>query len=730
MNRTLLLSIHFLDGRYHGAGGWPPAPARLFQALVAGAAKGTKLSDVDKSAFEWLETLSAPVIAAPAAREGQAFKNYVPNNDLDWVEGDPRRISEIRTPKNIRPHIFDTKIPLLFIWTFNDKGSVEDNARTVCQIAERLYQLGRSVDMAWAWAELLDTGEVEARLTHYSGVVHRPNEGGSGKALLCPKKGSLASLKERYDANGTRFTYVKKGGKVQQLFSQSPKPRFAKIAYDTPPHRFLFEIRMATSDEPFVLWPSTKAVELVVALRDKVAGRLKEALPGETGKIDRVLIGRDATEADKAARIRILPLPSIGHEHADHSVRRVLIEIPPNCSLRVDDVAWAFSGIEEIDPETREILWNLVRTEERGMLDHYGAGDSKQQDFRVWRTITPVALPVARMVRRATGTKRATGEVKMVHAVRQALRHAGVAAQVESIRVQREPFDHNGTRVEEFAMPERFVARGLHHVEIAFTQAVCGPLVIGNGRYLGLGLMAPRKDVSFDMLVFSIASETSIATADSVPLLCAVRRALMSLSKDDNGHVPRLFSGHEPDGMPAGAGGHEHVFLIADDADGDGRIDRLIVAAPWACDHTTKVNREDRACFDKVSRKLTNVRAGRLGIITLGPACTLAAGDPLIGPARVWDSRTPYHPTRHAGRGKDMDAAVVHDLISECERRRLPRPEVELLEFKAGPNGGNLAGHLRLRFAVAVEGPLLLGRDSHMGGGLFAAVNQPTLMDQ
>jgi hypothetical protein len=28
---------------------------------------------------------------------------------------------------------------------------------------------------------------------------------------------------------------------------------------------------------------------------------------------------------------------------------------------------------------------------------------------------------------------------------------------------------------------------------------------------------------------------------------------------------------------------------------------------------------------------------------------------------------------------------------------------------------------MRLRFAVAVEGSLLLGRDSHFGGGLFEA---------
>ena len=726
MSRALLLSIHFHAGRYHGTGEWPPAPARLFQALVAGAARGDKLVDEDKEALEWLETLDAPVIAVPAARPGQPCKTYVPNNDLDAVDCDLRRIGEIRTAKNTRPHIFDSGVPLLFAWTFNRGGSAEKNAQTICKIAERLYQLGRGVDMAWAWAELLDADEVETRLARHGGVVHRPSKGGTGKALLCPGKGSLASLKERYDANRTRFTYIKEGRQVQQLFSQPPKPRFAKVAYDAPPRYFLFELRGATHDESFVPWPSTQAAKLVVALRDKAAGRLKEALPGEAGKVDRVLIGREATEADKAVRVRIVPLPSIGHSHADRAVRRVLVEVPPNCPLRADDMAWAFSGLEEIDPTTGEILWNLVRTEERGMLDHYGVDTSEQNGFRVWRTITPAALPVMRTARGTAGDKRVASEAKAARAVMQALRHAGVSVPVESIRVQREPFDRNGARAEAFAMPERFAARGLHHVEIAFAQAMRGPLVIGNGRYLGLGLMAPKKDVSHDALVFSIAPETSIATADAAPLLHAVRRALMALSRDANGHVPRLFSGHEREGAPARSGGHGHVFLAVDDADGDGRIDRLIVAAPWTCDRTTKGSREDRACFDGVVTTLTHVRAGRLGVLTLGLACALAAGDPLIGPACVWESRTAYRPTRHAGRGKDLDAAVVRDVIAECERRGLPKPEVELWELNAGPNGGGLVARVRLRFSVAVEGPIILGRDSHKGGGLFAIVDVRT----
>src|SRR3972149_10404087 len=88
MLRALLLSVRFHDGRYHGLDTsgrpeWPPSPARLFQALVAGAARGNTLCNRDTDALHWLEELSkgyAPVIAAPSARIGKGLINSVQNN--------------------------------------------------------------------------------------------------------------------------------------------------------------------------------------------------------------------------------------------------------------------------------------------------------------------------------------------------------------------------------------------------------------------------------------------------------------------------------------------------------------------------------------------------------------------------------------------------------------------------------------------------------------------------
>ena len=39
-----------------------------------------------------------------------------------------------------------------------------------------------------------------------------------------------------------------------------------------------------------------------------------------------------------------------------------------------------------------------------------------------------------------------------------------------------------------------------------------------------------------------------------------------------------------------------------------------------------------------------------------------------------------------------------------------------------GPQRGALCGRLRIAFAAAQPGPLLLGRGAHQGSGLFAGV--------
>ena len=724
MRRSLLIAVRFHQGRYHGQGdrfdeqgGWPPSPARLYQALVAGAARGATVQPEDRRALEWLERLGPPRIAAPAVRRGRGTRLFVPNNDLDSVRGDPARVGEIRVGKQWRPCFFDSAVPVLFAWRF-DSGVGE--AQRICDVATRLYQLGRGIDMAWATARVLDDDEAEAALASHPGVLRTP--GGTGMTPV-PHPGTFASLAERFQRKRERLATVGSGRTSRQLFTQPPKASFAHAGYETPVRWLHFEMRTSKGD--FAPNALASAAPLLTALRDAAARRLQEALPERVELFERLIIGSGAGPQDLAQRVRLIPVPSIGTEHTDPSIRRIAIEVPADCPIRIDDLKWAFAGLPVSAPQPNESKESrLVSTDDARMAQRFA------KPARAFRTITPVAIASASRRSAALGNgksadERTREEHRAAGAVVQALRHAGIRAKPTDIRVQREPFQRRGVRAELFAAGSRFSKHALWHVQLRFQGAVLGPLMVGDGRFIGLGLLEPVTSGSSDggVFVVRLGGALCVAQEDQAPLIRYLRRALMSLARDDAGRVDRLFSGHEQDGRPDSAGHHAHVFLATDsEARGDGHFTRLIVAAPWAVDRTVKPTERDRCLFDWVVRRLTELRAGSLGGFVGLVVETAGDGDPLLGPARRWIGKTPYIATRNLKRRDGAAPFVQADVVAECRRRSLPIPDqIEVLHVRAGSRGGRPTAVLRLRFATAVRGPVLLGRDSHAGGGLFHA---------
>jgi CRISPR-associated protein Csb2 len=747
-SQALLIEVRMLDGRYHGVGDWPPAPFRLFQALVAGAYGGrwaAEPADPKDAAFRWLERLPPPSIAAPAKRPARTVTHYVPNNDLDAVGGDPRRVAEIRAPKLVKPLLLTGEAPVLYAWPF-DAG--EEHARVLCGLADRLHILGRGIDPAFASARIAPWEEAMDLLMDHGGAVARPTEhslgGGPGGAgdPRCPVDGSLDSLKARHGAARSRFVIQGTGRRRTTLFRQPPKPLYRTVAYDRPPARHLFDLVPADGGEQFRSWPLRRAAELVAAARDGAARRLARELPESAPLIDRVLRGIGAGEADKAARPRLLPLPSIGMVHTNPAIRRLLVEIPPDCPLPAADLVWAFTGLDlnPHDPETGEMLDAghpvLAEASDFGMPRHYGIGYPGAGRgaiiSRIWHTVTPAALPVRRPGGRTSGDRRRDTEGAAAAAVRAALRHAAIGTPVEEIQVRREPWTARGERAEAFAPGTRFAADRLWHVRITFATPVAGPLVLGDGRFAGLGLMAPERAPPRDAVAFTLSPACRPPLCQRGAVVLAARRALMSLARQPDGTVPPLFSGHEDGPGPARSGGHRHIYIFALDADGDGLLDRLCVAAPWVIDRSWRPAPGDaskgaaeRRLFDRVTGSLAEVRAGPAGLLRLSPMAMAEEG--AFGLSRNWRSLTPYQPTRHCGSRPDpakASAAIVDDVMLECARRALPRPEqARVLRLDRGPRGG-LSAFVSLRFATAVAGPLLLGRDAHQGGGLFVPTEE------
>lgn len=718
--RALVIEVRLLADRYHGVGDWPPSPFRLFQAMVAGAYGGRWIPEpreAKDAAFLWLENLAPPCIMAPAHVSGRIVQSFVPNNDLDALGGDPRRVGEIRSQKQTQALLLANDTPFTYAWPFDEQDAARADA--LCGLVERLHTFGRGVDGAFARVQTLEWDAAIDALKQAGGVAFPHPSVGIRRAVRCPAPGSFQSLMERYARQSKQLEAL--GNRAaSSLFRQPPKARCVVVAYDRSPTRYLFDIRPAEDATTFRALPQVRAVEVAKASRDLAFGRLSQAMAERSPELERVLIGRGAPPPDASRRVRFVPLPSTGSRNVDAAIRRVLVEVPPECPLTPADVAWSLSG-QSLDPfvvastetgELRDAL--LVPSEDERMLRHYGV----ERKARRWQSMTPVALP-QRVGPRRGGKARASADAELTSAVVDALRHGGFPYRGVQVRVQREPFSRHGDMAPAFASG-RFAPATLYHVDVTFADPVEGPLVIGDGRWLGLGVMAPVAEATPSVHIFHI-SGGDWPVSDTTLVTRAIRRAVMSRAGEVVGprrRLPVFFAGHDDTDAPVRGEVHAHLFFLAYDANEDGLLDVVAIVAPHLADRRSSqsTSSSERRQLVRALEGLQFVRAGRLGVMELRRLD--APPGELFSPSAIWESVTPYRPTRHPKRGTAPQEALAVDLTAECARRGLPRPEIALLAVTEGPRGG-LQCRARLTFSHPVPGPLLLGPGSHFGEGLF-----------
>ncbi len=205
------------------------------------------------------------------------------------------------------------------------------------------------------------------------------------------------------------------------------------------------------------------------------------------------------------------------------------------------------------------------------------------------------------------------------------------------------------------------------------------------------------------------------------------------------GAIPWQISGH---GTPEG-NRHGHAFFLPEDADGDGRVDHLIIHIPAGLDgRMEKVLRRLSYLKDREGNRIQLMFEG------LGSVELLGKSSPLLGRAREWRSVTPYLYPWHLKlkksftpmeRAAEAQRQIQAQLLRECRQRGLPEPSsIEMLDelsvagrrlrpvhFHRFRNKrglvqpDRLGRFLRLRFPEPVSGPLALGFGCHFGLGLF-----------
>ena len=467
---TLRITVEWLDARYHGRE-WPPAPFRLYQAMLAGYARTARGDPVLEAAVRHLETLPPPDITAPPVDACTETTATVPNNDADAALALHARakpaLARAQAAKSVTRRTRRARhVEGVITYDWRATPETAEHYNALARIARSRHRPSGSASTSPV-AQRHAATRNRHRLPRGYATHPRPPH---GAACACPGPGRSMRSKRRT-------------GTTARASAPTPSPGQGEVsahtvayacALEPPPVRWAaFALRTA-DDRPLAL-EGTRAVEAAAMVRHAI-GRAARAA-GLDSRLVSALMGHGGEY-----RIRVSPLPTVGHPHADGCIRRVMLTAP----LGVPGDAWT-------DVMARLAGAALVRERARGpagVLAPLSSGDAVLRRFRAdaqaWTTATPVVLP---------GCDHRRGRARPHRALARLLRHAGIAeALVTSATFEPAPRVAGTAPAHRYRRPRHLAHFPVHHLSVTWRTALAGPLALGAGTGYGLGLLVPAPD--------------------------------------------------------------------------------------------------------------------------------------------------------------------------------------------------------------------------------------------
>jgi CRISPR-associated protein Csb2 len=388
-----------------------------------------------------LERLDPPTIVAAPVSGQSCLQLYVPMNS--------RKREPQRQKKTIVTQMLGAGATVHYVWHLPE--GVEAAAHVLCEVAGQMEYLGTSSDHVAAGGRLVNDS---ADLDVLAGEWWVPAAGSDSRA---PAPGLLEELDQRHArivserritgtpviSTGRRVSYRRRG--------EEGRRAYAFALDDLAGGRVAIDPREAIVVAAWARHTAIECAPLVDIDADYVSGH------GE----------------DRNRRISYLPLPTIAPKGREGRIRRVLLA-EPNGLARGRRLSQAMAGAYLTrlgEPEPVAALSPVTAERDAVVARYLGAS-------RVWSTITPMVMP---------GHYRQRG----INQVRIALDRAGIRTPVRQIELRRAPVFAGAMSAEEYRVPQYLLSSYRAHAMIEFAEPVTGPLAIGSGCHVGLGLMAP-----------------------------------------------------------------------------------------------------------------------------------------------------------------------------------------------------------------------------------------------
>jgi len=491
---------------------WPPAPARLHQALIATALANlpdslrSAYSDETLRALEWLEMLPPPDIIASRLAGDREYRRVLlvamPHNSPakgDFSRYHPDLAPVFRASPEHHDNLF-----VAYRWmgdTVEFCRKAEHHLAGLKEAAAKLRYLGRAEDrmeceIIWR--------EVESERTNDSLEIWRPVNHAADLALQTARRNSTNDLIQEFDRANQR---IRRGSKrPARLFLREQSYSRAAAEGLLPIHVAIFRVFPDTNnpDDPPVVCDAVNAHRWRSPLRELACTIAKERHRWNDPPLAEELISGHAPggERTRQPHLAFVPLPSMSlHGKADGRVRRFAL-----LGYAEADKASGAASIYRtltacLDGEEIEPGYHLQLIEDPSRCDRVWrlyTGSSQK-----WLSVTPVVIDRGYKVPLyspdgqplSSNERHLRRHSEWTSLLRASLRHIGVPDDIVAacgISLTPSPLLASTERAERYR-PQSEKAPFVH-VRLDFPGLVRGPLLVGDRRYLGFGLFVPTTD--------------------------------------------------------------------------------------------------------------------------------------------------------------------------------------------------------------------------------------------
>lgn len=533
---------------------WPPHPSRLFSALVATHYETGERAPEERAVLAWLEQQGAPEIIASEAGERDVTVVFVPVNDtsvVSSVDDEARAVTEARTAledarasnsksapalekklakaearftdalkkatapvapgkegkdapgraaamlpdrRTRQPRTFPSVTPedprIVFRWP--DTQPTPEQRRTVDALAARVVRLGHSSTLVSV--RVIEVETEASWIPDQTGEVVEPSD---QRMLRVVEAGQLAALDQVFEQSADV------PGRVMPARFQRYVRRVAVPDSRAPSTTFGQDwILLRRVDGPRL--PSTCAVDLARAVRGALLASFGEAAP-------EILSGHRSPGAPSLRpHLAIVPLPFVGHQRADGALLGVALVLPAgatrderNAVYRAVD-RWRRGAHHGTNADPQRLPVTLGRA---GKLFLSVLEEESEQSTllprtwsrraRRWLTATPVALDRnPGDLRSEIPKKQELAYLDAEETIAKACEHIGLPRPALVTAMPAAPLA-GGDKTRAFppySTGKPPIQRVLVHATLTFDEPVDGPILLGAGRYLGLGLFRPSRD--------------------------------------------------------------------------------------------------------------------------------------------------------------------------------------------------------------------------------------------